>query len=137
MKRNLVAVISVVLLVMLFRGTTNTPALKLEIYRQAGEGSVELVSVVTEESVIQDYDLIYDQMEFMYTLDFIDYPDAAVYRSDGTGVLHHSNIWFSENGEGYMQQMTGDRKVAPLSVQDTLLLKEILQQKQPVSSETK
>jgi hypothetical protein len=135
MKRNLVAVISVVLLVMLFRGTIDTPALKLEIYRQAGEGSVELMGVVTKESVIREYDLLYDKMEFMYTLDFIDYPDAAVYRSDGTGVRHHSNIWFSENGEGYMQQMTGDRKSAPLSVEDTLLLKEILQQQQPVRSE--
>ncbi|MDW7672836.1 MAG: hypothetical protein SCK57_04595 [Bacillota bacterium] len=134
MKKNLLALMIVVILITLFQGTFSTPSLQLEIYHQTGEGSVELMGVVTEESVVRAYQTLYDQLEFSMNTSFADYPDMAVYHRDGAGTIHHTNVWLYENGEGAMQQMTGDRKSAPLSVEDTLLFKEILQQL-PVRSE--
>jgi hypothetical protein len=134
-EKNLMALMIVVFLITLFQGTFSTPSLQLEIYRQTGEGSVELMGVVTEESAVRAYQTLYDQLEFSINTSLADYPDVAVYRKDGSGTIHHANVWLYENGEGAMQQMMGDRKSAPLSVEETLLFKEILQQQQPVRSE--
>lgn len=127
MKKSLLAVVTVVIVVTMIRGIFSSTELTLEVYRQAGEGDVQMVGEVTDPAAIDVYDDIYQQMEFVHELSVMDYPDAAVYRRDGTGVIHHTNIWFRETGDGLMQQINGGRKAGLLNEAEARKLKRILQ----------
>ncbi len=127
MKKSMLVVVFIVMVAAWFRGEFLTVEPALEIYRQAAEGKVELIREVGDASDIGRYEELYRQKEFVLESVVLRYPDIAVYRRDGAGVMHHSNIWFHEAGDGLIQQMDGSRHKAALTAEEVEALKNMLQ----------
>lgn len=126
MNKTLVTVVLIVLLAAFFQGRNSDQQHRLELYQQVEEGKVTLVGEVTEEEVIREYLDLYDQLSFVLEPVSLGYPDVAVYRHDSNGNIHHTNVWLTGDDSGYVQQIKGDRKMALLSEEETILLKGIL-----------
>ena len=125
MKKTILVMIAVVFVVSLFRSTMNPGMTTLELYRQAGEGSVEMIGEITDESVIRQYQSFYDQLSFLSNQNPEEYPEVAVYLREGSGVIHQANVWFFEHGGGYLQQVSGDRNGTELSPEEVDVLRRI------------
>ena len=127
MKKSVFTVIIIVILVTLLRGAFHTSEPSLEIYRQAGEGNVELIREITDVSAVEKYDSIYRRLDFVLEGPLSTYPDIAVYRRDDAGFVHHTSVWIFEQGDGVMQEISGSRKAASLTVEEMNELMRVLQ----------
>ena len=126
MNKTLVTVVIIVLLAAFFQGRNSDQRPRLELYQQIEEGKVAMVGEVTDEQAINTYLDLYDQLEFNLDPIELNYPDVAIYRNDSNGNIHHTNVWFSTAGGGYLQQIKGERKMALLSEEEMNVLMGIL-----------
>lgn len=110
----------------IFQGRNSDQQHRLELYQQVEEGKVAMVGEVNDEQAIRAYLDLYDQLSFTLEPIPLGYPDVAIYRHDNNGTIHHTNVWFSVDGESYLQHIKEDRKMALLSAEEVIRLKGIL-----------
>jgi len=129
MKKTFIPLVIIMVIAVLLHVTTDEKQVYLELYRQAGQGKAQLVGRIDDERVAE-YQHYYRQRMVEGRPEGDPetqrYPDVAVYVIDGGSVVHHSSLWFWENGEGLMAFVEEGHRTKALSVDKVEEIKNIM-----------